>query len=82
MTMQDFRELNDAKEKAKMDVYIAAFAIVNAFRDLLPNVGIPADLLKDYDVRQMAYECASRDLNECLSVAAEAASFREASNAN
>ena len=74
MEMTDFKELTANKERAAYDLLGFAMGLVDDIRDgLKPD----AKLWRAYDEKVMAYECASRDLDECLTTEAMRQSFKD-----
>lgn len=74
MEMTDFKELAANKERAAYELLGFAMGLVDDIRDgLKPD----AKLWRAYDEKVMAYECASRDLDECLTTEAMRQSFRD-----
>lgn len=74
MTMTDFKELVDNKRNAAYRLLGFAMGLVDDIRDgLKPD----AKLWRAYDEKVMAYECACRDLDECLSTEAMRQSFND-----
>ena len=74
MTMADYRELSDNKRAAAYELLGFSTQLLDDIRD-----GMAPDVLKRmwraYDEKRLAYECASRDLDECLSTEAMRQSF-------
>lgn len=80
MGMKDFDELYEIKEEALKKLLWRCYGIVYVFSkydrdELIGKFG--EDTVKDLDALELAYESADKDLNECLSVAAETASFKD-----
>ena len=74
MDMVDFKELYANKEMAAYELLGFAMGLVEDIRGgLKPN----AKLWRAYDEKVMAYESASRDLNECLTTEAMRQSFKD-----
>lgn len=74
MEMADFKELTDNKERAAYELLGFAMGLVDDIRDgLKPN----EELWRAYDEKVMAYDCASRDLDECLTTEAMRQSFKD-----
>ena len=74
MEMTDFKELSTNKESAAYELLGFAMGLVEYLRDgLKPS----AELWRAYDEKVMAYECASRDLDECLTTEAMRESFKD-----
>lgn len=74
MEMTDFKELTANKERAAYELLCFAMGLVDDIRDgLKPD----AKLWRAYDEKVMTYECASRDLDECLTTEAMRQSFKD-----
>ena len=74
MNMKDLKELVDIKESAAYEY----LGYMEGFIDEIRNGVTPGkDLWHGLDEKRLAYECASRDLDECLNIEATVASFKE-----
>lgn len=85
MQMRDvdelFRVKDEAKEKMLWESYGIVYVLSHYHREVIAEM-FGEDKLKKLDVLELAYESASKDIDECLSVEAEMASFKEESDAN
>ena len=74
MEMTDFKELSDNKERAAYELLGFAMGLVEDIRDgIKPN----QEMWRAYDEKRMAYECACRDLDDCLTTEAMRESFKD-----
>ena len=74
MEMVDFKELSTNKESAAYELLGFAMCLVEDIRDgIKPN----KEMWNAYDEKRMAYECACRDLDDCLTTEAMRQSFKD-----
>lgn len=81
MSMKDLVQICHDIDEARAHLHAQAWAIVEVHWDKIKDI-LSKEVRDNYQRLSLAKQAAERDLDECLSVEAEAASFREESNAN
>lgn len=76
MQMRDLVELVSIANDARVELGSFCRVIVEDFFDEIKDK-MTDSAVEKYNRLHLAYESAERDLNECLSVEAEAASFKD-----